>query len=145
MEQNKNKVERDLSDMPQVPDYVNSPEFRQYMDELFERLPAYAQRAAAVPPESKGSIEWYGRAGRLLWEAREKAGLSRYEVAERMHVPVGKVRFIEVGLADERELNDRFLESYAKAVGDPDLYVRFRKTFGLLQGMMAFTGSGGVD
>jgi len=117
--------------LPEVPDYVNSPEFRQYMDELFERLPGYAQRAAAVPPESKGSIEWYGRAGKLLWEAREKAGLSRYEVAERMHVPVGKVRFIEVGLATEQEISNGFVESYAKVIGDPDLYLRFRKTFGI--------------
>ena len=109
---------------------MESPEFNQYLEELFRRLPGYVKRATGIEPEASGSIEQLGRMGKYLWEAREVAGLTRYEVAERMGVPVNQVRFLELGLGSEEE-RENLPVVYANALGRPDLYVGFLKQFEL--------------
>mgnify|MGYP001610657491 CR=1 FL=1 len=111
-------------------DAVNSPEFKQYLDELWTRLPGYGEHAAAIRSEAPGSVEQLGRIGKYWWQAREAEGLTRYEVAERMGVPVNQVRFLEVGMGSEEE-REILPVLYANALGKPDLYVGFLKQFGL--------------
>lgn len=111
-------------------EHLNSPQFKLYLDELWRRLPNYAERAAAISPEAPSSVEQLGRIGKYWWRARETARLSRYHVAERMGVSVNQVRFFEIGLGSEEERETLPLP-YANALGRPDLYVQFLKRFGL--------------
>lgn len=105
-----------------------SSDFTEYLDELRRRLPEYARRAAAVSPEAKGSIEWLARIGKFWWEAREREGLSRYQVAEKLDVPVNSVRFLELGIASLDEVAN-LPPKYATALGRPELYSRFIEQF----------------
>lgn len=114
----------------EVLEHLNSPEFRQYMDELWRRLPGYAARAAAIKPEASGSVEQLGRMGKFWWQIREAAHLSKYQMAERVGVHVNQVRLFEVGLGSDEDV-ERLPVSYANALGRPDLYVQFLKRFGL--------------
>ncbi|MBI4014942.1 MAG: hypothetical protein HY365_03225 [Candidatus Aenigmarchaeota archaeon] len=103
------------------------------MEELFTRLPGYAERAAAVPTEAHGSIEERGRVGKHWWEMREQQGLNRYKMAELMGQDVDHVRHFEVGLSTDTEF-DTFPALYAKALGNMGLYQDFLQQFGLTPG-----------
>jgi len=107
----------------------DSPEFKAYMAELRMRLPGYARRAATVPPGERDSVEWLGRMGKFWWEAREREGLSRSQVAKRMGVTANQIRFLEFGLAGSEELTIDFLGRYAAALGRPSLLEEFSATF----------------
>lgn len=114
-----------------------SPDFRSYLDELYQRLPGYASRAATIPAGEFGSVEWLRDVGRFHWEARAASGLTRRQVAERMGVPVNAIRFFEFGVSD-RELGLRvgtgedsreFPRAYAEVIGRPELYSQYRERF----------------
>jgi ribosome-binding protein aMBF1 (putative translation factor) len=107
----------------------NSDEFRAYMDEMWRRLRVFAKRSAAVPSEERGSFEWLSAAGSFWWEARERAGLSREEFAQRLDLPLNQVRFLEFGLVTPQELSERRLHEYARALDEPALYEQFLKRF----------------
>ncbi len=104
-------------------------ELRQYMEELWKRIPDHARRAASIKPGASGSVEWYAAIGRFWWEERNRAGLSRYQVAETMNVDVNRVRFLEVGVADPHDLRNGFLRMYAGALERPDLIDEFSQRF----------------
>ena len=108
---------------------IESEEFGGYLEELRQRLPAYGLRAASVMPEEPGSIELAGRIGKFWWEARERAGVSRYQIAERMGMSPNQVRFLEVGLASPEELRNGILPAYAEALGQPELLEECRQQF----------------
>ena len=99
------------------------------MDELWRRLRVFARRSAAIPADERGSFEWLSAAGTFWWEARERAGLSRDEVARRLNVPLNQVRFIEFGLVTPQELSERCVREYARALGAPELSDQFRERF----------------
>lgn len=107
----------------------NSPEFRGYMDELYRRLPAYARRAATIPPGTRGSVEWFGEVGKFWWRAREESGLTRYQLAECSEVPVNRIRFLEFGLALPEEVDDESLRRYADVLGNCSLYDTYKHRF----------------
>lgn len=109
-----------------------SQEMDDYLRKLKERLPRYAQIAAGVEPGAKGSAEWLQRIGRFCWEARERAGLLRADVAERMEVDPHSITMLDCGVADETELNEDFLRKFFEAVGDPSLFDKFIEEFGPL-------------
>lgn len=102
-----------------------SPEVTQYFDELRKRLPGYAQRAAEVPAGAAESVEALEQLGTWWQQAREQNGLSRRQVAERMGVEINQVRFVELGLATAEDLQGEFLQRYAEALGDPELYQQY--------------------
>ncbi|MBI2642182.1 MAG: helix-turn-helix domain-containing protein [Candidatus Wildermuthbacteria bacterium] len=108
---------------------VESRELREYMDELWKRLPEHTRRAASVKPGSHRSVEWYAQVGKFFRDAREQAGLDRYQVAKRMDVPVNHIRFLEVGVADEGELDRDFLKNYANALGESELFDTAQRRF----------------
>ncbi len=99
------------------------------MDELWRRLQVFSKRAAAIPAEERGSFEWLSSAGAFWWQARERAGLSRQDLAQGLGIPVNQVSFLEFGLVMPQELSERSLRSYARALGAPDLYEQFRERF----------------
>jgi ribosome-binding protein aMBF1 (putative translation factor) len=107
----------------------NSAEFRAYVDELWQRLQVFSKRSAAIPAEERGSFEWLSAAGAFWKTARERAGLSTQEVALQLGLSVNQVRFLELGLVSRQELSERRLRDYARIVGDPELYDRFRERF----------------
>ena len=124
-------VEKDVHKV-EVRKAIENPEFRAHLQELYERLPAYAERVASVPPEQPYSAEWLGRVGRFCWRARERSGLSRREVAQRAGVPINLIRFLEVGLVSHEELNENaLLRQYAEALGQPELLGELRQRFGV--------------
>ena len=102
---------------------------RGYLDGMWRQLRTYAKHTAAIPARQRGSFEWLSAAGSFWWEAREHAALSRDEAAERAGLSVSQVRFLEYGLLPARELSRRRLARYAQALGDADLYDRFRDRF----------------
>lgn len=106
-----------------------SKELREFMEELWERIPDYARRAASIKAGAPGSVEWYADIGRFWREEREQTGLSRYQAAESMDVHVNRVRLLEVGVAGKNELDRRFVEGYAEALGKPELASKFGKRF----------------
>jgi hypothetical protein len=106
-----------------------SDEFRAYMDELWRRLRVFSKRSAAIPPDARGSFEWLSAAGTFWWEARERAGLSRDEVAQQLAVPLREVRFLEFGLVTLQNLSEQRLREYARVLGTPELYEQFRERF----------------
>lgn len=108
----------------------HSEEMKGYMQEFQQRILEFTRRAAVVPPNSKGSVEWLGRIGKFWWQARENQGLSRYEVAEKLGVPVNQIRFLEFGMPTPNELRS-LTDRYAEALGQPDLSDQFCKTFNL--------------
>jgi hypothetical protein len=112
-------------------DVGESPEFRQYLDELWRRLPSYARRAASVPPEERFSVEWYHRIGDFWEQAREAASLTRYEIADIMNIPVNRIRFFELGMASPEDLQ-LLPPLYAGVLRSPELYFRFDQQFGAL-------------
>jgi ribosome-binding protein aMBF1 (putative translation factor) len=107
----------------------NSDEFREYMDQMWRRLRVFSKRSAAVPADERGSFEWLSAAGSFWWEARERAGMSREEFAERLGLPVNEVRFLEFGLVTPQELSERRVREYAGALNEPQLYEQFRQRF----------------
>lgn len=119
------------------PDIQISPEQERddmmtYLDELEKRLPRYAQRSAALRPEEPGSVEWSRAVGKYWRNARETHNLSRYGLAARTNTHVNNIRFLEGGLVEMEELQG-FLEPYAQAIGDPNLYTEFSQRFGIGQ------------
>ena len=107
----------------------NSPESREYIDELWRRLRVFAKRSAAIPADERGSFEWLSSAGAFWWQARERAGLSREDLAQSLNVKTNQVRFLELGLVTRRELSERSLRAHARALGAPDLYEQFCERF----------------
>jgi hypothetical protein len=107
----------------------NSAEFRAYVDELWQRLRLFSKRSAAIPAEEQGSFEWLIAAGAFWRQAREGASVTRDDVAEQLSISVNQVRFLELGLVTSHELSERRLREYARALGDPQLYDRFRQQF----------------
>jgi len=101
------------------------------MDELWQRLRLVSRGAARVPAAAPGSVEWLASVGRFWWQARERAGVSRAELASRLDCPVNQLRFFEFGLFAAEELGGGLVHEYARALGEPDLVVRFREEFGL--------------
>ena len=110
---------------------AETAELRGYMDELWKRIPEYAQRAHDIPSGARNSVEWLKQIGDFWRAERENKGLSRQEVAERMSVPVNRIRFIEVGVPEEEDLNDKFLQLYAEALESPEFPQSFKEQFGL--------------
>src|SRR3989344_7699371 len=108
-----------------------SPEYRAYVEELWNRMPAHARRAATIPPNEPGSVEWLARVGKFWWEAREQTRLSRYQLAVRAGIKVNQVRFLEFGLAKPEELRDELLRDYAGALGKTDLYNDYQSRFAI--------------
>jgi hypothetical protein len=106
----------------------NSAE-RAYMDELWRRLRVFSKRSAAIPADERGSFEWLASAGAFWWQARERAGVSREDLATDLGIAVNQVRFLEFGLGARRELSERSLRPYAQALGAADLYEQFRDRF----------------
>ena len=104
-------------------------ELREYMDELWERIPAYARRAASIEPGARESVEWYAEIGKFWRDARERSALDRREAARRMEVHINHIRFLEVGVAGDEELDDDFISNYALALGQPDLKLTFNEKF----------------
>jgi hypothetical protein len=100
-----------------------------YMDELWGRLRVFSKRSAAIPAEQQGSFEWLSAAGAFWKTARERAGLSAQDVAVQLGLSVSQVRFLELGLVARHELSEQRLRDYARTVGDPNLYDRFRERF----------------
>lgn len=113
-------------------DVFEDPDVKDYLDQLWARLPSYARRSAAVPPGDPSSIEWMGRVGKFWWELREQHNLSRYQVADLMGAHINEVRFFEFGLAMPEVALSDFPKSYAEALGKPELYEEFREKFNLL-------------
>ena len=74
-------------------------------------------------------MEWLGRIGKYLRQAREETSLTRYQVADAMGVHVDEVRFLEVGLPTQDEIK-KLAPLYATAPGKPELYSQFEKQFG---------------
>jgi hypothetical protein len=109
----------------------DTAELRQYMDELWQRLRLVARNSAPLPTAAPGSVEWLASVGRFWWQARERVGLSRAELAQRLDRPLNQVRFFEFGLFSVQELKQGFLLEYANALGEPDLIARFREEFEL--------------
>lgn len=107
-------------------------ELKRYMEKLWQRLPGYARRAAALPSESAGSVEWLGRIGKFWWNAREGFGLDRNQMAERLGVDLDVVRFFELGLGEGKELTD-LPQHYATVFGKPELYDEFCHKFRILK------------
>jgi hypothetical protein len=107
----------------------NSDEFRAYMDELWRRLRVFSKRSPTIPAEERGSFEWLAAAGTFWWDAREKAGLSREDVAQELRVPINQIRFLEFGLVSSNELSERRLRALARTLGAPELYDQFRERF----------------
>jgi hypothetical protein len=107
----------------------DSPEFRAYVDEMWRRLRVFSKRSAAIPANEHGSFEWLAAAGSFWWEARERAGFSRDEVARRLGVTAKDVRFLEFGLVTAKDLSERRLRGYAQALDDPDLYEHYHRRF----------------
>jgi hypothetical protein len=107
----------------------NSAEFRAYVDELWRRLRLFSKRSAAIPAEEQGSFEWLVAAGAFWRQAREEASVSRADVAQQLGISINQVRFLELGLVSRHELSERRLRQYAEAIGDPELYDRFRQQF----------------
>ena len=101
------------------------------MDELWRRLRVFAKRSAAIPAEERGSFEWLSSAGVFWWQARERAGMSREDLARGLGIAVNQVCFLEFGLVMPRELSERSLRAYARALGAADLYEQFRERFEL--------------
>ena len=99
------------------------------MDELWGRLRVFSKRSAAIPAEERGSFEWLSSAGAFWWQARERAGLSRADLAQLLGSTVNQVCFLEFGLVMPQELSERYLRSYARALSNPDLYEQFRERF----------------
>lgn len=108
-----------------------SSDAKEYLEELYRRLPQYARRAAVVPPNETGSIEWFTAIGKFLWQAREGKKMSRYELAERAGIHVNEVRFLEFGLVSLDYLRSGVLKRYADALGRPELYSEFKQKFDL--------------
>jgi hypothetical protein len=101
------------------------------MDELWQRLRLVSRGAARVPAAAPGSVDWLARVGRFWWQARERAGVSRAELAARLDCPVNQLRFFEFGLFSPEELGGGLVHEYARALGEPDLVGRFREEFEL--------------
>jgi hypothetical protein len=101
------------------------------MDELWQRLRLVARHSAPLPAATPGSVEWLASVGRYWWQARERVGVSRAELAQRLDRPVNQVRFFEFGLFSVQELRNGFLHRYADALGEPALVDRFRDEFEL--------------
>ena len=99
------------------------------MDELWRRLRVFSKRSAAIPAEERGSFEWLSSAGMFWWQARERAGMSREDLADGLGIGVNQVRFLELGLVTPHELSERSLRAYARALGAPHLYEQFRERF----------------
>jgi ribosome-binding protein aMBF1 (putative translation factor) len=106
-----------------------SEQMRTYLDALWERLPRYAERAAAVPANETGSVEEAGRFGKFLWEARERAGITRDHMAAKLGIDINTVRLVELGLGDPEEVRGELVERYAAALGQPGLGDEFRRRF----------------
>jgi hypothetical protein len=107
----------------------NSAELRAYMDALWQRLRVFAKRSAPIPADKPGSFEWLSAAGAFWWQARERAGLSRNDVAQRLGLQVNQVQFLEFGLATRQDLSERRLRDYARALDAPELADQFRERF----------------
>ena len=107
----------------------DSAEFRAYVDEMWRRLRVFSKRSAAIPADAHGSFEWLSAAGSFWWEARERAGLSREQVATRLGITASDVRFVEFGLVTPRDLSEKRLRAYAQALDDPELYEHYRRRF----------------
>jgi hypothetical protein len=99
------------------------------MDELWHRLRVFSTRSAGIPADERGSFEWLAAAGAFWREARERAGLTRDEVAQQLGLSVNQIRFLELGLVTSHELSERRLRPYARALGDPGLYEQFHERF----------------
>jgi hypothetical protein len=110
---------------------TDTAELRQYMDELWQRLRLVARQSAPLPASAPGSVDWLASVGRFWWHARERVGLSREELAQRLDRSINQVRFFEFGLFSVEELRNGFLHQYARALGEPDLVDRFREQFKL--------------
>lgn len=118
---------------------------RAFRAEMFKRMPVYGNLAASIPAEAPGSVEWLGRVGKFWWKAREQQGLTRQRTAQQMGVGVSALRFLEVGLGypelgivnPDGEINPNaaadsdIVKNYAQALGQPQLYEDFCKTFNL--------------
>ena len=125
-----NPKDVDPSQLPSfIPSDPESEELREYMDELWKRLPEHARRAASVKPDAHRSVEWYASVGKFFRQEREGAGLNRYEVAKKMGVPVNVIRFLEVGIPTDEELSSDFVLKYARAIGKPGLWASFENHF----------------
>jgi len=101
------------------------------MDELWLRLRLVARQSAPLPAAAPGSVEWLADVGRFWWQARERAGLSRADLAQRLDRSENQVRFFEFGLFSVKELQNGLLDAYARALGEPALVDRFRDEFDL--------------
>lgn len=119
-----------MQDRGEPGNVTESPEFRAYLDQLWNRLPNYARRAAAIEPEEPYSVEWLAKAGRFWWDVREELGLSRHDAAEKVGIPINEVRFFELGLAEPIQVEDRAF-SYASVFNRPELYGQFCDSFGI--------------
>jgi hypothetical protein len=115
----------------QAPPSRDPAELGPFMDELWQRLRVFANRSAAIPADQYGSFEWLAAAGAFWWEARERSGLTRDEVAQQLDVPPGQIRFFEFGLVPLQQMSERRLRSYAQILGEPELYEQFRLRFEL--------------
>jgi transcriptional regulator with XRE-family HTH domain len=89
----------------------------------------FSKRSAAIPAEERGSFEWLASVGMFWWQARERAGLSREDLAQGLGMAINEVRFLEFGLVTRRDLSEQRLRAYARALGSADLYEQFRARF----------------
>jgi ribosome-binding protein aMBF1 (putative translation factor) len=101
-----------------VSEDADQREVMEYLDELEQRLPRFARRAAAIPPDKPYSAEWFSSLGKFWRNAREERGLSRREAAKRANVSANQLRLLEVGLGEPEDLRDGFMKRFADALGD---------------------------
>jgi hypothetical protein len=116
-------VERQATGTP------SAAELRDYLGEMWKRLPAFALKSAGLPAEERGSYEWQAAAGRFWWVAREEAGLSRVEAAQALGCSVNKLRLFEFGFLSPRTFGRRRLRAYAERLDEPDLFDQFQNRF----------------
>ena len=107
---------------------AEADELERFMLKVIGRLPHYMKRCD-IKVEAEGSAEWLSRLGRFWWREREVKGLSRPEVATRMGRDVDNVNLLEFGLAEDVELRADFLQGYANALGEPQIFDRFEEIF----------------
>src|SRR5690348_18326035 len=101
---------------------LQTTDLRPYLDELWARLPAFADSAAGLPAEERGSIEWLAAAGAFWWRAREDAELSLEHAAEVLKCSVNEVRLMEYGIVSPSTFGPHRLHHYSGRLGDHDLY-----------------------
>ncbi len=106
----------------------DSPEFRETMDDVFDRLPDFFVRVATVKVGARGSAEEHADIGNYWMQARLATGKSAHEIARLIGVEFKIIHAFETGLFTGEELS-RLPQAYANAIGQPDLYAQFKEQF----------------